>query len=144
MIAKIQKITLRHEPQPLKSKSITTPSPLTIHPNNPPATKKNTIKTMIPIIPSISITYYLFVSWHNIVTFREKFKIQRNFPTTKISNYLCGISATAGHSQINPQGAILITILFSVYSDYFFNFFQYFYTFIIHEIPVGHDIIYRL
>ena len=77
-IAKIQKITLRHEPQPLKRKSTTTPSPLTIHPNNPPATKKIIIKTMIPIIPSISITYYLFVSWHNIVTFREKFKNQNN------------------------------------------------------------------
>lgn len=77
-IAKIQKMTLRHEPQPLKSKSITTPSPLTIHPNNPPATKKKIIKTMIPIIPNISITYYLFVSWHNIVTFREKFKKQNN------------------------------------------------------------------
>ena len=74
----IQMITLKHDPQPLKRKSITTPSPLTIHPNNPPATKKNTIKTMIPIIPSISITYYLFVSWHNIVTFREKFKKQNN------------------------------------------------------------------
>ena len=74
MIKNIQMITLKHEPQPLKRRSITAPSPLKIHPNNPPATKKNTIKTMIPIIPSISITYYLFVSWHNIVTFREKFK----------------------------------------------------------------------
>ena len=39
-IAKIQKMTLMHEPQPLKRRSITAPSPLKIHPNNPPATKK--------------------------------------------------------------------------------------------------------
>lgn len=99
----IQMITLKHEPQPLKRRSITAPSPLKIHPNNPPATKKKIIKTMIPIIPNISITYYLFVSWHNIVTFREKFKKRRNYFRIKLNILVPLYYRLEVSSDLEPQ-----------------------------------------
>jgi hypothetical protein len=60
-IIKIQTITPKHDDQPCIRKFKIAPSPLKIHPNNPPPTKRKKHKTMIPIIPSISISRFLFV-----------------------------------------------------------------------------------